>query len=98
MVAPENGHTGCAATEAVKKACNWLKRVQSAAVIRFFERHVVELEKQLCIGDQHGFFQNIKSVQLKETKKVELQCVCDEEGRLLRNKGRICERWVRLFR
>ena len=32
---------------AVRKACNWLKRVRSAAVVRFFERHVVELEKQL---------------------------------------------------
>ena len=50
------------------------------------------------MGDQHGFFQNIKSVQLEETKKVESQCVRDEEGRLLRNKGRICERWARLFR
>ena len=64
---------------------------------RFFERHVVELEKQLRMGDQHGFFQNIKSVQLEETKKVESQCVRDEEGRLLRDKGRIRERWVRFF-
>ena len=56
---------------AVRKACNWLKRVRSAAVVRFFERHVIELEKQLRMGDQHGFFQNIKSVQLEETKKVE---------------------------
>ena len=54
---------------AVRKACNWLKRVRSAAVVRFFERHVVELEKQLRMGDQHGFFQNIKSVQLEETKR-----------------------------
>ena len=77
---------------AVSKACNWLKRVRSAAVVRFFERHVVELEKQLRIGDQHGFFQNIKSVQLEETKKVESQCVRDEGGRLLRDKGRIRER------
>ena len=30
---------------AVRKACNWLKRVRSAAVVRFFERPVVELEK-----------------------------------------------------
>ena len=45
----------------VRKACNWLKRVRSAAaVVRFFERHVVELEKQLGVGDQHGFFQNIQ--------------------------------------
>ena len=34
----------------VRKACNWLKRVRSAAVVRFFERYVVELEKQLRIG------------------------------------------------
>ena len=43
---------------AVRKACNWLKRVRSTAVVRFFERHVVELEKELRMGDQHGFFQN----------------------------------------
>ena len=83
---------------AVRKACNWLKRVRSASVVRFFERHVVELEKQLRMGDQHGFFQNIKSVQLEETEKVESQCIRDEEGRLLRDKGRIRERWVRFFR
>ena len=82
---------------AVRKACNRLKRVRSAAVVRFFERHVVELEKQLRMGDQHGFFQNIKSVQLEETKKVESQCVRDEGGRLLRDTGRIRERWVRFF-
>ena len=27
---------------AVRKACNWLKKVQSAAVVCFFERHVVK--------------------------------------------------------
>ena len=77
---------------AVRKTCNWLKRVRSAAVVRFFERHVVEFEKQLGMGDQHVFFQNIKSMQLEETKKVESQCVRDEERRLLRDKGRIRER------
>ena len=83
---------------AVRKTCNWLKKVRSAAVVRFFERHVLELEKQLRVGDQHGFFQNIKSTQLEETKKDESQCGRDEEGRLLRNKGHIRERWVRFFR
>ena len=83
---------------AVRIACNWLKRVRSAAVVRFFERYVVELEKQLRMGDQHGCFQNIKSVQLEETKKVESQCVRDEGGRMLREKGRIRERWVRFLR
>ena len=66
----------------------------SAAVVRFFKRYVVELEKELRMGDQYRFFQNIKSVQLEETNKVELQCVRDEGGRLLRDKGRIRERWV----
>ena len=50
------------------------------------------------MGDQHGFFQNIESVQLEETKKVESQCFRDEGGKLLRDKGRLRERWVRLFR
>ena len=50
------------------------------------------------MGNRHGFFQNIKSVRLEEIKKVESQCVRDEEGRLLRDKGRIRERWVRFFR
>ena len=72
--------------------------MQSAAVVRFFERHVVELEKQLRMRDQHGFFQNIKSVQLEEMKKVEPQCVRDKGGRLLRDKGRIRERWAQFFR
>ena len=72
--------------------------MRSAAVVRFFERYVVQLEKQLRMGDQHGFFQNIKSVQLEETKKVESQCVRDEGGRLLRDKVRIRERWMRFFR
>ena len=54
----------------VRKACDWLKRVRKAAVVRFFERHVVDFEKQLRTGDQHGFFQNIKSGQLEETQNV----------------------------
>ena len=82
---------------AVRNAINWLNSVQSVAVVRFFKRHVVELEKKMRMGNQHGFFQNIKSVQLEETRKVEPQYVCDKEGRLLWDKGRIRERWVRFF-
>ena len=37
-------------------------------------------------------------MQLEETKKVESQCVRDKKWRLLRDKGRIRERWVRFFR
>ena len=39
---------------AVRKACNLRKRVRSAAVVCFFERHVVELEKQSRMGYHHG--------------------------------------------
>ena len=61
---------------------------------------MVELEKKLRMGDQRGFFQNIniKLVQLEEKNKVESHYVHDEEGRLLRNEGRIRERWLRFFR
>ena len=78
--------------------CNWLERVRSVALVHFFERHVVELEKQFNMVDQRGFFQNIKSIQLEETKKFESQYVHEEEGRLLRDKESIRERWVRFFR
>ena len=60
--------------------------MRSAAVVRFFKRHIVELEKQLRIGNQHGLFQSIKSVEL-EKKKVETQYARDEEGELLGDKG-----------
>ena len=50
------------------------------------------------MGDQHGFFQNIKSVQLEEAKEFESHYVRDEEGSLLREKGHICGRWVRFSR
>ena len=49
-------------------------------------------------GDQHGFFQTITAVQLEETNKLESQCVRDDGGRLLRDKVRIRERWVRFIR
>ena len=54
---------------AVRKACNWLKRVRSAAVVRFFGRHVVELEEQLRVGDQQRFFQNIESVSWRRRRR-----------------------------
>ena len=37
-------------------------------------------------------------MQLEETKRVESQCIRDEGERLLRDKGRLRERWVRFFR
>ena len=71
----------------------------SAAVVFFFKRHIVGLETQLHIGDQQKCIQHMNPVQLEETKKVESQYeyIRDEQGRLLRDIGHICERWVRFF-
>ena len=54
-----------------------------------------EAELQAATDAIHTAWQRL---QLEETKKVKSQCVRDEEGRLLRDKGRIRERWVRFFR
>ena len=44
--------------EAVRKACK-VKRTRAAAVTRFFERYVQEMEEQLRRRDQRGFFQHL---------------------------------------
>ena len=98
MVAPEKRHRGCAAAEGRQGSMKLAEESAKCSSRSFFRAPRVALEKQLRMADQHGFFQNIKSVQLEETKKVESQCVRDEGGRLLRDKGRIREKWVRFFR
>ena len=75
-----------------------MKKVRSAAVVRFFERRIVEFEKQSAAHERPAWIiPNIKSVQLEGMKKVEPQFVRDEEGRLLRDNGCIRERWGRFF-
>ena len=78
----------------VRHECTWLERAPSAAIVCFFERQVVKLEKQLHMGNQRGLFQSIKSLQLEETKRVEPQYARGEVGRLLRGKGCVRERYV----
>ena len=73
--------------KALRKACNGLKRVQNAAAVRFFERHVVELEKRLRMGDQHGFFQNIKSVQLRRQRRWNHSASLTRKGDCCAKKG-----------
>ena len=73
------------------KARTWLKRVRGAAVIRFFERYVRELEKQLRRRDQRGFFQHLKFMKVEKTRKVYSQYIRDEERRLLRDKELISQ-------
>ena len=72
---------------------NRRKRVGSAALVFFIERHVVGLETQLHIGDQRESFQHMNSVQLEKRRKVEspYDYILDEEGRRLRDIEHICE-------
>ena len=73
--------------KAVKKACNRLKRVPSAAVVRFFELHVVELEKQLCMGDQHGFFQTSNRCSWRRQRRSNHSVSVTREGDCCAIKG-----------
>ena len=65
MAASEHGYQGCAAAEGRQEGIQVAEESEKYSFVRFFVRHVVELEKQLRMGDQHGFFQNIKLVQLE---------------------------------
>ena len=58
----------------------------------FFEHHIIELEKKLRMEDQHGFFQNVKSVQLGEGNKDGRTTVCPRRGRETAARQRACPR------
>ena len=83
--------------KAVRRACKTVKKARTKAVTRFFERHVQEMEEQIRRRDQRGFFQHLKSMEVEETRKVESRCIRDEDGRLLRDKDLINQRWARFF-
>ena len=83
--------------KAVRRACKTVKKARTVAVTRFFERFVQKMEEQLRRRDQRGFFQHLKSMEAEETRKVESQYIRDEDGRLLRDKDLITQRWARLF-
>lgn len=53
------------------------------------------MEEQLRPRDQIWFFQHIKFVEVKRSKKVESQDIHGEAGRLLFDKDIISQRWAR---
>ena len=73
------------------------KKIMTVAVTRFFERYVLEMEEQSRRRNQRGFFQHLKFMEVEETRKVESQCIRDEDGRCLRNKDLITQRWARVL-
>ena len=72
-------------------------KLRTVAVTRFFERYVQEMVEQLRRRNQRGFFQHLKSMEVEETRKVESQCIRDEDRRLLYDKDLITQRWARFF-
>ena len=62
--------------------------MQGVAIVRFFERHVAELEQQLRMGDQRGLFQNTILLRQGEMKEVESQYSHHEERTLLEDRER----------
>ena len=83
--------------KAVRRACKTVKKMRAVAITRFFERYVQKMEEQLRRRDQRGFFQHLKSMEVEETRKVESRCIRDEDGRILRDKDLINQRWARFF-
>ena len=67
-------------------------------MVRFFERLVGEIEEKLQRRDEQGLFHLLKSTQVEEVRKVNLQYIRDEQGELLRDADIIRERWVRHYR
>ena len=63
-------------------------------MVRFFERLVGEIEEKLQRRDQRGLFYLLKSTQVEEVRKVNSQCIRDEQGELLRGADLTRERWV----
>ena len=72
-------------------------RVCSDAYERFLGRHVQGMEEDLRQRDQRGLFQHCKSLNIEDTRKVNSQYNCDEEGILLRDSGLVLGRWARSF-
>ena len=81
---------------AVRKACNWLKRVRSAAVVRFFERHVVELN---CAGEISTDSSKASNrCSWRRQRRSNHSASVTRKGDCCDIVGHIRERWVRFFR
>ena len=51
----------------------------------------------MCLRNQRGFFQQLKSLSPEDTRKVNLQYIRDEEGEILRDPGFVLGRWAWFF-
>ena len=69
-----------------------LEKVRKAAVLSFFWAHVHKLEERFRKGDQAGFYEHLKTMNMEGKRVRSSQLIKDEDGNLL-----IRERWVRWF-
>ena len=84
--------------KAVEMAGNNLRKVRSkAAVLSFFWDFVRKLETRTREGDQAGFYNHLKTMNLEGKRDRSSAYVEDENGVLLRDVELIRERWVRWF-
>ena len=83
--------------KAVKMAGKKLRKVRKAAVLSFFWNFVRKLETRTREGDQPGFCEHLKTMNLEGKRDRSSADVKDENGVLLRDVELIRERWVRWF-
>ena len=69
----------------------------NAAVVRFLQYHVVESKKQLRMKDYRGFSKTTNWCSWRRRRRPTRGRFVIRRGNLLRDRGRICERWVGLF-
>ena len=87
-----------AAWKTLRNSCAKLREVIGAGLYAHFEEYLAELERCLERNDQRGFYKHLKrTVGLEGRKAGGEQFIRDEDGTLLRDKGRIRERWARFF-
>ena len=82
---------------AVRRGNTRVRRVCTDAYDRFLERHAQGMEKDLRQRDQMGLDQRCKFLSIKDTRKVNSQCIRDEEGIMLRDPELLLGRWARFF-
>ena len=83
--------------KAVKMAGKNLEEIRNAAVLSFLQAHVRKLEARVREGDQAGFYEHLKTMNLEGKQDRSSQFIKDEHGNLLRDVELVHERWVRWF-
>ena len=74
-----------------------LRKVRKAAVLSFFWDFVRKLESRTREGDQAGFYEHLKTMNLGQKRARSSAYVEDENGVLLRDDELIRERWIWCF-